>query len=160
VPISKHDCKHRFISEAYEELNLHRIWKIVKYYATGEGSESVYVQSMKLLQLQQDGSEGSYARYVKRFQESVRELILELLINTKFITGLDEEIFKDQLSRIHSMEEWPVYTELIPLLTRNATVTENINDLKKEIGTPFTAIKATSSGEKEKDSDDKVVEGQ
>jgi hypothetical protein len=74
---------------------------------------------MKLLQLRQDGSEGSYARYVKRFQESVRELkskktedkeILELLINTKFITGLDEEIFKHQLSTIYSVEEWPAYT--------------------------------------------------
>jgi hypothetical protein len=64
-------------------------------------------------------------------------------------------MFKDQLSRIYSMEEWPAYTELIPMLTRYATATENMNDLKKEIGTPLTAMKATSSGnERKNDSDE------
>jgi hypothetical protein len=65
-------------------------------------------------------------------------------------------MFKDQLSRIYSMEEWPAYTELIPMLTWYDTYdTENINDLKKEIGTPLTAMKATSSGgEKKNDYDE------
>jgi hypothetical protein len=44
------------------------------YDATGDGSKSVYVLAMKLLQLKQDGHPGAFARYVKTFPEFVREL--------------------------------------------------------------------------------------
>jgi hypothetical protein len=46
------------------------------------------------------------------------------------------------------------------MLTRCATATEKINDLKMEIGTPLTAIKATRNKVKRKnDSDDKKQGG-
>jgi hypothetical protein len=53
-------------------------------------------------------------------------------------------MFEDQLSRIYAVEQWPAYTDLIPVLTRYATATENINELKNGLGGPTEALKTAA----------------
>jgi hypothetical protein len=45
---------------------------------------------------------------------------------------------------IYAEQQWPAYTDLVPVLTRYATATENINELKKDVGGPIEALKTVS----------------
>jgi hypothetical protein len=76
--------------------------------------------------------------------------IFDHLIFMKFITGLDETMYKDQVSRIYAEEQWPAYTDLIPVLTRYAMATENINVLKKDVGGHIEALRAATCDEVKK----------
>jgi hypothetical protein len=57
--------RDKVFAAAYKKMDIIAWWWIIKYHATRDGSESVYVQAMKLLQLKQDGHPGAFARYVK-----------------------------------------------------------------------------------------------
>jgi hypothetical protein len=107
---------------AYVAYNIHVIWNMTEQICVGRGAISVYALITKLLKTTQ--REG-HQKYSKEFKEAVADLrrqggarqplapgqqpnsdavILEMIFNTIFILGLNQEQFKEKLTTIYGQQ--------------------------------------------------------
>ena len=123
----------KFKAAYYRKVDLLGIWEIIEFEATAQGATSIYVDSTRLFKLEQGNS---FSRYVNLFRELVerlekkagsKEKLVELLWNTKFVLGLNQEEFDTQLTRIYGESNWPGY-ETLPNHGTQSPVLKKDND--------------------------------
>jgi hypothetical protein len=124
--------------EAYQTFNVLTIWLITEQVAAvSRGAVSAYAITSRLLRLKQTKE---YATYSREFREAINDLIrqgtpeevLQKLINTIFILGLNQDQFKDKLAVVYGQQDWPAYDEFAAELHIYAEATERMNNLKKD----------------------------
>jgi hypothetical protein len=83
----------------------------------------------------------SFAKYAKTFKDVVTSLkskgtaeeILDSIIDSKFILGVNQDAFKDQLAIIFSSDKWPKMQEAIDMFSRFTNTRESVATLNNEI---------------------------
>ena len=82
----------------------------------------------------------SFAKYAKTFKDIVTSLkakgtaeeILDSIIDSKFILGVNQETFKDQLAIIFSYDKWPKMQEAIDMFSRFTSTKESVATLNND----------------------------
>ena len=131
--------QHTQYKEAKEKDDIIKLWHIVVECATGRGAHSVYVLMMRFINLKQrSNGQSSFSDYVRKYNETVTDLmrvgsndpetVLRWLFNAKFVQGLNQDQFSDQIRSIMGKEKWPNYEELQGELLRYVTATKGIAD--------------------------------
>jgi hypothetical protein len=112
---------------AYREFNVLELWRIAENAATGQGAVAVHIiilklllnrGSTKLLNLKQE--RGKFANYLQEFKETVATLrrqgtaeeLLQMILNTLFVTRADQEEFATQIAAVKGTVKWKDYDEL------------------------------------------------
>ena len=98
----------------------------------------MYTLIIRLLKHAQDSI---YTNYEKMFKEMVVDLraqgnaeeVLNMVFNTLFILGLNQEQLKDKLTLIFGERVWPDYQDLSAELNTYAEATERMKEHKKKM---------------------------
>jgi len=135
----------------WKDFDMLKLVALIELHATGKGTTSAFVESSRLLKLEQ--GDKSFANYAKRFREIVASLkkrgkpdeVLDMMINSKFILGVNQEMFKDQLAIVYASEKWPTYQEAIDAFGRYANTKESVENYKNNTHDGYGTIKANLS---------------
>ena len=123
--------------QLYDTFDILGIWNMTEQTVMGRGAISVYTVVVRLLKcMQNDG----YTMYEKEFKELVVDLraqgnadqILTCIFNALFIMGLNQEQFKDRLTQIYGLRDWPDYVQLSGELHTYAEATDRMQELRKD----------------------------
>jgi hypothetical protein len=134
-------------NDAYEQFDLLRIWQMTEQVVIGRGAISIYAITAKLVKLKQTGD---YTRYTKEFKDLVHDLrnqgnaeeVLNRMIDTMFILGLNQEQFKEKLTVVYGRRDWP-----------------NIDDFSAELHMYVEATDRLKSINNNKDDDNAIKDG-
>ena len=122
---------------AYNAFHIHEIWNLTVQVVVGRGAISVYSLVTRLLKHAQ---EGAYTKYEKEFKEMVVDLraqgnpqqVLDMVFNTLFILGLNQDQFKERLTVIYGARAWPDFYILSGELHMYAESVERMKVIKKD----------------------------
>jgi hypothetical protein len=103
----------------------------------GRGAVSIYATTAKLLRLKQTGD---YTRYAKEFKEVVHDLksqgtpeeVLNKIIDTMFILGLNREQFKQKLAIVYGKRDWPNVNDFSTELHMYAEATDRLKIIQNK----------------------------
>jgi hypothetical protein len=127
--------------DLWKNYNVSELADLIEVHATGKSSTSIFVESAKMIKLEQGND--TFSKYAKTFKDTVTSLrakgtadeILNSIIDSKFILGVNQVAFKDQLSIIFSSEKWPPLQETIDIFSRYANTKESVETLNNnEVG--------------------------
>lgn len=141
----------------YKAQDLIELWKLVEKHGLGQTKNSGCLQISKLLHMEQ--GKGQFIKYMKEYKDGVAAILaqwkgkeselLTMIFDTKFLLGVDQEQFKDQLSAIYSLEKWPTLNESSAQLARVVTTKANLESMRKEeTDVQVSAMKAAMKAEK------------
>ena len=153
---------------AVERNDLLKLWKIVEKHALGNKHHSAYMDVAKLLKMEQ-GDSTTYEEYSKNFKELAQRLkareasaekLLDLILNAKFLMGVDQDQFKIPLEAYYTGKEWPEYKEASELLQRFASAKQTLKSLDNTSTTTINEISAnktsSNNGNNNKDNNNKL----
>jgi hypothetical protein len=132
--------QHEGYEEAKEDFDVLKLWDIVKECATGKGAHSVYLMIWKFMQLVHKGKTLSdFSEYCKKYNEQAAEIrrqgtaeeILQFFFNAKFIQGLDQLQFTDQIKQVLARPIWPNYIDFQVELRRYVTAMKGFETATK-----------------------------
>lgn len=133
---------HAGYKKAYDENNIVDLFEIVVEQATGKSNMSVYMLISKFLALKQRSNKyEDFTEYIKQYNECIADLlrasggdpreIWKWLVNAKFIEGLNQEQFAEQVRSIMGQAVWPDAEILQKELVRYATATRGMQMISK-----------------------------
>jgi len=123
--------------DALASSNLAAIWQMTENVCIGRGTSTVYHVAIKLWDMKQDTPE-SFPAYLNDWRETVRQLrsfgtaeqILEAMRNTKFAVSVHQKYFKEILTRVYALDNWPAYEDLAAQLSTYQINTEKMKRLE------------------------------
>jgi hypothetical protein len=123
----------------WNDFDLVKLSKLIELHATGKGSTSIYMESARMIKMEQ--GKDTFAKYAKNYKDTVIALkakgtpedILDSIIDSKFILGVDQEKFKTQLSFIFSQEKWPKLQDAIDMFNRFTDTRDNVDTMNNEL---------------------------
>jgi hypothetical protein len=127
--------------DAVADGNLHQVWQHVQTVCVGNGAVSIYHVTTQFWELKQKGSQ-DFPQFTQKWNDVVKQLnsfgepqqILDAIMNTKFIMGLDQEFFKEKLTPIYGRNQWPNHADLLPELNTYFLNLEKIKAVNTEQG--------------------------
>lgn len=111
-----------------------KLWKLIEQVAKGRGTVSIYAPAVKIVRLRQGAPENFY-KYNREFAENVNDLLrhgdekacLEALLNVFYVLGLNQDQFREPLSKVYSLSVFPAWDKL---KDRLRTYVENMERMK------------------------------
>jgi len=123
--------------QLFDNYDILGMWQLTEQVCLGRGAISVYTMVVRTLKLKQ---EESYYQYQKDFKRMVVDLraqgqpgdILQKIFNALFIMGLNQEQFRDKLTRVYGDQQWPDFEALSAELHTYAEATQRMSELRKD----------------------------
>lgn len=128
--------QHKEYEVAKTTFDVLTVWNLIERVLRGTGSVSATAETLRLMKMKQNGD--SFPTFLKKYYydivKNLRKLrdvnkvdFLEVLVNTLFPLGLDQEEFTDILDReVFTKAEWPAFEDLVDDLTQYSENKERI----------------------------------